>query len=103
MLAAAGETYQPFVFLVSYKRDGEVTDIWFSYYKDLRATQGRLKIGYGPGGPPVLSKGKFLHLLSQLVARDYLTKGEISKSIRESKSRTRSHRNRAARQVPASR
>ena len=53
-LGASGNTYQPFVFLVSYEPAGEVTDVWFSYYKDLRASGGRLKLGYGPGGPPVL-------------------------------------------------
>ena len=46
------DTYQPFVFLVSYKPNGPVNDIWFSYYKDTRPTGGRLKLGYGPGGPP---------------------------------------------------
>lgn len=50
------DTYQPFVFMVSYEPDGTVNDIWFSYYKDLRETGGRLKLGYGPGGPPVLRK-----------------------------------------------
>lgn len=55
-LGRAGETYQPFVFLVSYDPDGPISDVWFSYYKDLRATGGRLKLGYGPGGP--LSLGR---------------------------------------------
>ena len=51
------DTYQPFVFLVGYAPNEEPTDVWFSYYKDLRRHGGRLKLGYGPGGPPVLRKG----------------------------------------------
>jgi hypothetical protein len=45
--------------MVSYKTEGGCDDIWFSYYKDLRKVGGRLKLGYGPGGPPVLSKFRF--------------------------------------------
>ena len=60
------DVYQPFVFLVSYKSEGsdkpEETpcDVWFCYYKDTRKYEnnrkigGNLKMGYGPGGPPVL-------------------------------------------------
>lgn len=66
-LGRAGETYQPFVFLVSYKPTGPISDVWFSYYKDLRATGGRLKLGYGPGGPPVLGARDVLSLLEQLI------------------------------------
>jgi hypothetical protein len=71
-LGETGETYQPFVFLVSYKPDGEITDVWFSYYKDFRKSGGRLKLGYEPGGPPVLGKLEFLNLLSEL-KRDRLS------------------------------
>jgi hypothetical protein len=80
-LGERSDTYQPFVFLVSYKPDGDVTDIWFSYYKDLRSSGGRLKLGYGPGGPPVLGKAAFLNLLSQLVATHCITNEEILSTV----------------------
>ena len=83
-LGESGNTYQPFVFLVSYEPSGEVTDIWFSYYKDLRSSGGRLKLGYGPGGPPVLDKTSFLRLLSQLAATQCLTKEEIVNAVAKS-------------------
>jgi hypothetical protein len=65
-LGGPAETYQPFVFLVSYKPAGRVTDVWFSYYKDLRGRGGRLKLGYGPGGPPVLGARDVVRLLRHL-------------------------------------
>jgi hypothetical protein len=75
-LGKVGETYQPFLFLVSYAPAGEVTDLWFSYYKDLRPA-GRLKLGYGPGGPPVLGKSDLLDLLRRLVRAGYVTREEL--------------------------
>jgi hypothetical protein len=83
-LGEPGNTYQPFVFLLSDEPNGEVTDIWFSYYKDLRGSGGRLKLGYGPGGPPVLGKADFLSLLSQLVATQCVTKQEIVSAVEKS-------------------
>lgn len=80
-LGQAGNTYQPFVFLVSYEPAGVVTDVWFSYYKDLRPSGGRLKLGYGPGGPPVLGKADVLKLLSRLAATKYLTKDEVVSAV----------------------
>lgn len=65
-LGESGDTYQPFVFLVSYEPRGPIDSIWFSYYKDLRASGGRLKLGYGPGGPPILETESLLHLLRKL-------------------------------------
>jgi len=53
----------------------------FSYYKDLRSSGGRLKLGYGPGGPPNLGKASFLNLLSQLVAMQCFTKQEIISAV----------------------
>jgi hypothetical protein len=53
-LGREGDIYQPFVFLVSDSPTAPITDVWFSYYKDTRSTGGRLKLGHGPGGPPVL-------------------------------------------------
>lgn len=76
-------TYQPFVFLVSDKPCGETTGIWFSYYKDLRAAGGRLKLGYGPGGPPVLGKPALLALLAHLVTIRCLTRQEIVDAVSE--------------------
>lgn len=81
-LGEPADTYQPFVFLVSYGRGSEVTDIWFSYYKDLRQSGGRLKFGYGPGGPPVLNKSSFLNLLSQLIKSQCLTNQEVVSALR---------------------
>jgi hypothetical protein len=83
-LGESGDTYQPFVFLVSYEPSGEVTDIWFSYYKDLRSAGGRLKLGYGPGGPPVLGKASFLTLLSCLVETQCLTEREVVSAVTKS-------------------
>lgn len=80
-LGKTSDIYQPFVFLVSYEPSSEATDIWFSYYKDLRSSGGRLKLGYGPGGPPVLGKVSFLNLLSQLVATQCLTKQEVVSAV----------------------
>jgi len=60
------DAYQPFVFMVSYEPDGKVNEIGFSYYKDTRGSGGRLKLGYGPGGPPVLGTGQLLSLLKKL-------------------------------------
>ncbi len=62
------KTYHPFVFLVSYGENEDVCDLWFSYYKDLRSSGGRLKLGYGPGGPPVLGRPQLTELLS-LIAK----------------------------------
>jgi hypothetical protein len=85
-LGKSGETYQPFVFLLSHTPSSKVTDLWFSYYKDLRSSSGgQLKLGYGPGGPPVLCKVKFLHLLSQLVATRYLTKRAVLSAVGKSR------------------
>ena len=83
-LGEADEIYQPFVFLVSYDETSQPTNIWFSYYKDLRSCDGRLKLGYGPGGPPVLDKDKFLNLLSQLVKTQAFTREEIVNAVNES-------------------
>lgn len=60
------DTYQPFVYLVSYEPNGEINALWFCYYKDTRSTGGRLKLGYGPGGPPVLSLQQVRVLLKKV-------------------------------------
>jgi hypothetical protein len=81
LLGKCGDTYQPFVFLVSYKRSGPAHDVWFSYYKDLRPS-GRLKLGYGPGGPPVLGKADVLRLVSELKTIGCLSAREISNALK---------------------
>ena len=72
-----GDTYQPFVFNVSYSPEAKTDSLWFSYYKDLREVGGRLKLGYGPGGPPVLHKDTIIKLVKQLIHLDIITKQEI--------------------------
>lgn len=70
-LGSPGDSYQPFVFLVSHKADGFADSVWFSYYKDLRSSPGgRLKLGYGPGGPPVLEMRQVSELLRELAKRN---------------------------------
>jgi hypothetical protein len=76
-LGATGDSYQPFVFLVSYEPVGEVTDIWFSYYKDLRSSGGLLKLGHGPGGPPNLHRSDILLLLRQLIELGFLEAADL--------------------------
>ncbi len=61
------DTYQPFVFLVGDKPDAHADHVWFSYYKDMRPWGGRLKLGHGPGGPPVLATRTIGDLIQELV------------------------------------
>jgi len=62
------DTYRPFAFLVGRTADdGEVDSVWVSYYKDLRESGGKLKMGYGPGGPPVLELEQVATLVRTLV------------------------------------
>lgn len=75
--------YQPFVFLVSYKPNDEPTNVWFSYFKDLRDTGGKLKLGYGPGGPPALDFDSIIDLLKQLIDLDCLSKEDVIKTIKD--------------------
>ena len=75
------ETYQPFAFLVSDAPAGSVDNVWVSYYKDLRASGGRLKLGYGPGGPPVLGRVELLALLRHLLASGCLTREELASLV----------------------
>lgn len=66
-LGEEGDTYQPFVFLVSYTPEDNPCHVWFAYYKDTRREGGRLKMGYGPGGPPVLAiNGGVISLMEKL-------------------------------------
>jgi len=81
-LGATGDIYQPFVFVVSYQPDGPPDGVWFSYYKDLRPFGGRLKLGYGPGGPPVLDKTDVLRLVRNLRDIGCLSETEIQDSLK---------------------
>lgn len=81
LLGDPDDTYQPFVFLVSYKPNDTAKDVWFSYYKDLRETGGRLKLGYGPGGPPVLGSDQILELLKRLIDLGFISFEKIRKAI----------------------
>ena len=78
-LGKSDDTYQPFVFIVSYEPNGKAANIWFSYYKDLRENGGRLKLGYGPGGPPVLGTENVLLLLKRLIDLGLIKKEKIEK------------------------
>ncbi len=69
-------------FLVSYKPDGPVNNLWFSYYKDLRKENGRLKLGYGPGGPPVLGTTDVVTLLGRLVQIGCLKDSQITRGLK---------------------
>ena len=68
-LGESGDTYQPFAFLVSREPDGDISSLWFCYYKDMRSLGGKLKLGHGPGGPPVLSVEQLWNLAQNLNAR----------------------------------
>ena len=67
-LGAPSEIYQPFVFLVAASPDGDPDSVWISYYTDLRSSGGRLKLGHGLGGPPVLSAEGVRALMGELAA-----------------------------------
>src|SRR5580700_122351 len=66
------------VYMVSYDCDGPVNDLWFSYYKDTRPSGGRLKLGHGPGGPPVLGKQQLLSLVAKLVDVGIVSRQELT-------------------------
>lgn len=80
-LGHSDETYQPFVFLAGYRNDPEVMDVWFAYYKDLRSKGGKLKMGHGPGGPPVLDKSQVLKLIGDLVKRGVVSRDEVMSQL----------------------
>ena len=79
-LGDSGKVYQPFVFLLSDDVNEQPDQVWFSYYKDLRPT-GRLKLGYGPGGPPVAGKAELLKLIHELVGQGLLTRVEVEQAL----------------------
>jgi len=73
------QAYEPFVFLVSDSESGPVNAVWFSYYKDLRGQGGRLKLGYGPGGPPVVQARDVVDLVEKLHALGCLTDSDLER------------------------
>lgn len=75
-------TYQPFAFLVGYSPDDHPTDVWFCYYKDTRAEPGgRLKMGHGPGGPPVFEAEALIDLVAQMVKCGSLDPDQLAAAI----------------------
>ncbi len=82
-LGVPNDTYQPFVFLVSDNATDEPSSVWFSYYKDLRESGGRLKLGYGPGGPPVLNTTQLVDLLKGLLSINCLKVDDLEALIKK--------------------
>jgi hypothetical protein len=97
-LGEVDDTYQPFVFLVSYEPDEEegksqtpiewpITSLWFSYYKDLRGhpradgSPGRLKMGFGPGGPPVINVAQLLELLRHVLKLKIVDESDVAELL----------------------
>ena len=76
------DTYQPFAFLVGYSPHDTPTDIWFCYYKDTRDEPGgRLKMGHGPGGPPVFEAADLIDLIAQMVERGSLDPAALTAAL----------------------
>ena len=67
-LGQEGDSYQPFVYIISdTQKHKEANQIQFCYYKDLRGEKGgRLKTGHGPGGTPVLKASQLPELINDL-------------------------------------
>ena len=78
-----GNTYQPFAFLVSDSPQEHPDQVWFCYYKDTRKIGGRLKMGHGPGGPPVFAAQGVLDLMVQIVRSGCLDKVKVVDAIRD--------------------
>ena len=63
--------YQPFTYLCAYaQKDGKPptkpTHVQVCYYRDLRSKGGKLKLGHGPGAPPIISFKHFKELEDRL-------------------------------------
>ncbi len=85
-LGEENDSYQPFIFVVGYSPEDKPEEVWFSYYKDLRKEGGRLKVGHGPGGPPVLSIKQVLFLV-ETVAKSRLIGATTLKKMRDALNR----------------
>ena len=78
-----GDTYQPFAFLASNSPDEHPGSVWFVYFKDTRNRPGgRLKMGYGPGGPPYFDVDDVLEMMVQMVRAGALDAEQVIKEIR---------------------
>lgn len=76
------DTYQPFAFLVSDSPEENPHVVWFCYYKDTRnEVGGKLKMGHGPGGPPVFGAEEVLDLVVQMVERGCLDAEKVVAAI----------------------
>lgn len=73
--------YQPFAFLTSDSPDEAPTAIWFCYYKDMRKKGGSLKMGYGPGGPPVFQTTDVVEFVAQMIGRGCLDAGDVKRAL----------------------
>lgn len=80
-LASPEDTYQPFVFLCSSEPSGEPDETWFCYYKDTTHEGGRLKMGYGPGGPPVLGNETVVTLVREMLKRGLLDRESLQTAL----------------------
>ena len=74
------DIYQPFAFLYSETPNEPPTCIWFSYYKDTRP-EGILKMGYGPGGPPVFEVEEIVDLVAQMIERGCLDASKVKSAL----------------------
>lgn len=78
------DTYQPFAFLVGESPDDAPKDllIWFCYYKDTRSEPGGdLRMGHGPGGPPVLEAAALIDLIAQMVKCRSLNPDDLTDAL----------------------
>ena len=78
-LKTGSQTYHPYIFVASSDIEGKPNQIHFNYYKDTRASGGRLKHGHGPGGAPVLEKKEMLQLLKHLIRIGFIKKNELQR------------------------
>ena len=64
--------YQPFEFLTSAGPEEDPSAIWFTRYQEMRTQGGRLKMGYGPGGPPVFEAKDIVDFVAGMIERGYV-------------------------------
>ena len=51
-----------------------------NYSKDMRP-EGRLKMGHGPGGPPVFEALDVVNIVAQMIERGCLDAGEVKSAL----------------------
>lgn len=78
-----GDRYQPFAFLSSNSPGDPPNAVWFVYYKDTSDLGGRLKMGYGPGGPPYFEVADVLDMMVQIVRAGCLEADKVVEAIRD--------------------